>query len=113
LATSIENEVGLFSRFVVLGHRVPAATGKDKTTFLCSVKERAGALSDVLAPIAERGLSMTKIESKTLSNRAMEHVFYIDVLGHVEDKDIQHVLSALAERSVEVKILGSYPVGLS
>ena len=50
LAGGIETDLGVDARFIIIGDKVPAATGRDKTSLLCSAKDRAGALRDILQP---------------------------------------------------------------
>ena len=55
------------------------------------------------------GLNLTKIESRPSKRKQWDYVFFIDVDGHHEDAPMKAALAELAERSIAVKILGSYP----
>ena len=80
---------------------------------LVSVAERSGALRDILLPFSERGLTMQKIESRPMRNRAWEYVFFIDIAGHQSDANVQAALSEVAALSSYFKVLGSYPAASS
>jgi chorismate mutase/prephenate dehydratase len=97
------------TRFLVLGRRPVAPTGKDKTSVLCSVKHEVGALASFLEPFARHGLNLTKIESRPTKRRPWEYVFFVDFEGHTDTPPVQAALGEIRERCLFLKILGSYP----
>lgn len=109
LASGIESDSGSDARFFVIGHSIPSPTGNDKTSLLCSVEEKPGALIEVLQPFAERNITLLKIESHPMRNRAWEYVFFIDILGHQADEKVAAAIGELAAKCVYTKTLGSYP----
>lgn len=111
VALRIEDSPDNATRFLVIGHDVPAATGRDKTSVVFSVKDRVGALHDVLEPFRAANLTLTKIESRPTKKRAWEYLFFVDFLGHQSDKRVKDALTDLAARCNHLKILGSYPYG--
>jgi chorismate mutase / prephenate dehydratase len=108
-ARDIHDRSGNTTRFVVLGHRDAEPTGKDKTSLIFLVKNRAGALYDALYPFREHQINLSKIESRPTKREAWEYAFYVDLVGHRTDKEVQKALKELEEQSVYMKILGSYP----
>lgn len=111
LVSSIEDMPNNYTRFFVVGYQKAKPTGKDKTSILTAVKDRPGALYNLLLPFSEFGVNLTRIESRPSRRKAWEYVFFIDVLGHVEDPKLAHVLEKVAEHCTELKVLGSYPQG--
>lgn len=111
LVPGIEDAANNFTRFFVIGHQMSKRTGQDKTSILCAIKDRPGALYSLLNPLASRGINLTKIESRPSQRKAWEYVFFIDMLGHVEDPNLKEGLEEVAAFCKEVKILGSYPRG--
>ena len=105
----IEDNINNFTRFLVLAKTPPQRAGKDKTSVMISVKDRAGALYDLLRPFASAGINMTKIESRPSRRKAWEYIFFVDVEGHVEEERMKKALDELKSRCLFVKILGSYP----
>jgi chorismate mutase/prephenate dehydratase len=87
-----------------------AATGRDKTSIVFSMKNQPGVLYSILAPIAQRGLNLTKIESRPTKRRPWEYVNFVDFEGHRDTPAVQTVLDEIRERCQFLKILGSYPV---
>ncbi len=105
----IEDNINNFTRFVVLSKTAPQKTGKDKTSLMISVKDRSGALYDLLRPFASAGINMTKIESRPSRRKAWEYIFFVDVEGHVEEDRVKKALDEERSRCLFMKVLGSYP----
>lgn len=103
------------TRFVVLSSssRINTSpTGKDKTSLLIYLKDRPGALYNVLGEFAQRGINLTKIESRP-SKRAMgDYMFHIDCEGHREEEKIKEALKGVDMVVAVLKILGSYPMAV-
>jgi prephenate dehydratase len=98
------------TRFVVLGGQPAAPTGKDKTSICCSIAEdRPGSLMAILAEFANRGLNLTKIESRPTRGGLGKYFFLIDVEGHQADPEVAAALEGVRRRSHILKVLGSYP----
>jgi len=100
------------TRFVVLSSSgiKAAPTGKDKTSILLYVKERPGALYEVLGEFALRGLNLTKIESRPSKRALGDYMFYIDCEGHIEEAEIKEALEGVEKKAAMLKILGTYPI---
>jgi chorismate mutase/prephenate dehydratase len=109
LAESIEDESNNTTRFWVLGTHEVAPSGRDKTSFILSAKNRPGAVYALLAPFAEHGVSMTRFESRPSRTSLWEYVFFVDVEGHVSDAPLAKALAELRDIALSVKTLGSYP----
>jgi chorismate mutase/prephenate dehydratase len=110
LAKSIEDVAHNTTRFLVLGKKTMAkATKGDKTSLMISVKDKVGALHDMLTPFKKNRINLTKIESRPSKKRPWEYYFFVDLEGHYEDKKVKRALSALKNECSYLKILGSYP----
>lgn len=107
----IEDHLNNFTRFLVIGKKSPKKTGNDKTSVLFSVKDSPGILFKMLKPFAERGINLTKIESRPQKKKAWEYVFFIDMDGHISDKKVADALKEMERLCSFIKILGSYPKG--
>ena len=111
LYSSIEDSVHNVTRFLVIGKAEARPTRKDKTSVMFSVKDRSGALHDMLIPFKKHGINMTKIESRPSKVRAWEYYFFVDLQGHYHDPKVMKALEELRKSSTYLKILGSYPIG--
>ncbi len=112
IACNIEDEPDNTTRFLIIGRQAPAPSGRDKTSLLLSTPNRPGGLNNLLKPLGDAGLSMTRIESRP-SRRAMwDYVFFIDIEGHKEDNNVAAALNALEDRASILRVLGSYPIAV-
>ena len=109
IESRIEDEHHNYTRFLVLGTRSSGKTGNDKTSILFYLPHAPGTLYQVLKVFSERGLNLTKIESRPLRGKPWEYVFFVDVDGHPTDGPIDEVVSILKKRVLLTKLLGSYP----
>lgn len=109
LGTNIEDSNVNFTRFFVLGNEDPQRSDYNKTSLVFATRNRPSALYDCLGEFAERGLNLTKIESRPRRNRPWEPVFFLDFEGHWQDPLCQEALTRLLQKASFVKMLGSYP----
>jgi chorismate mutase/prephenate dehydratase len=112
VALNIEDMPDNATRFLVIGHKVPKPTGKDKTSIVFSIKDRVGALYDVLLPFSQAKVNLTKIESRPTKKRAWEYIFFVDFIGHQAEPKVVRALDGLRQKCAHLKILGSYPYGV-
>ena len=111
LATKIEDSRQNYTRFFLIGTCRNMPSGNDKTSIVCAVKDKPGALLELLQPFAEEGINMTKIESRPDKKKMWEYNFFIDFLGHKDDAIVRKALEKMKREAIFLKILGSYPVG--
>lgn len=109
LASNIEDEAGNTTRFLVIGNQHVGSSGDDKTALLVSTKNKPGALQKLLQPLAESGISMSRIESRPSRKGIWEYVFFIDIDGHSQDSGVAAALKKLEDESSMFRVLGSYP----
>ncbi len=105
----IEDQVNNVTRFLVIGSKVAEKCGNDKTSLMFSVKDEPGILYRMLAPFAQRGVNLSKIESRPNKTKAWEYVFFLDLVGHIADAPVAEAVEELKGFCQFVKILGSYP----
>ncbi|MDP2811576.1 MAG: prephenate dehydratase [Rhodocyclaceae bacterium] len=119
LSEGIEDDPGNTTRFLVLATHDAGPTGgmgADKTSFVCSAQNRPGAVHDLLTPLKEHGVSMTRFESRPargLKGSPWEYVFFIDIEGHQQDAAVGAAMDDLRGRVGFLKELGSYPRAVS
>ncbi|HWA10650.1 MAG TPA: prephenate dehydratase [Opitutaceae bacterium] len=116
LASNIQDKADNTTRFFVLGKKAsgPVGGGRDMSSFLISLGDEAaahaGSLLKMLMPFAERGINLSKIESRPSKKRPWDYYFFIDVTGHYDDAHTKAAVAELKKFCPVVKWLGSYPV---
>lgn len=106
----IEDNPNNFTRFLVIGKKTPERSGQDKTSIMFSVKDEPGILSRMLEPFSKREINLSKIESRPMKQKAWEYIFFLDLVGHVEDEPIAAAIEDLRTHCHFLKVLGSYPL---
>lgn len=112
LASNIEDDPMNITRFWIVGENQISRTGDDKTTILCYIKDKPGALFDLIKPFRDMRVNMTKIESRPSRIKLWDYLFFIDFEGHTEDDKIKKLLTEIEKNASLVKVLGSYPKGI-
>jgi chorismate mutase/prephenate dehydratase len=112
LAANIEDQPDNTTRFMVIGKDTIPPSGDDKTSIIVSTRNEVGALHHLLAPLAEHGVSLSRIESRPSGQALWDYVFFMDLVGHAEDPPVARVIEELKENTVNFRLLGSYPAAV-
>lgn len=98
------------TRFGVLARGWPPPTGQDRTTLVVgSLQDRPGLLRDLLAEFAERGINLTRIESRPSREALGRYLFLIDLEGHASEPHVAAALAGVRRQVGYMRLLGSYP----
>lgn len=109
----IEDEASNTTRFLVLGENDAAPSGRDKTSLVLGAPNQPGAIVKLLQPLADAGISMSKLESRPARSANWEYVFFVVCEGHREDPHFAATLAEVGQHAAFLKILGSYPAASS
>ena len=114
-AHAIQDDAFNRTRFAIvcLPRHLPASapTGNDCVSLIVSVPNRPGALHDLLVPLKQHGVSMTRFESRPARSGQWEYYFYLDIQGHPSQPHVAQALKDLEGLCAFFKVLGTYPVG--
>jgi prephenate dehydratase len=110
----VEDHPGNLTRFVWLapeGHAAaPAGTpAKTSVVFWGAGDESPGWLVAVLSELSERGINLTRIESRPRRVRLGHYMFFADLEGAESEPRVAQALDALRGRVETLRVLGSYP----
>jgi len=111
IASDIEDSPHNITRFLVIGKNETGATGEDKTSIVFSIKDKVGALYDMLKPFKKYHINLTKIESRPSKKKAWDYYFFVDLEGHQGEPRVKKALTELENKCRFMKVLGSYPIG--
>ena len=109
LAEGIEDNSSNMTRFLVIGAGGSDATGNDKTSLIFATPHSPGSLHRALSCFARRKINLAKIESHPVKEKLWEYSFFVDMIGHMKDKQVKSCLEELKKKTTFLKILGSYP----
>ncbi|HEY3440537.1 MAG TPA: prephenate dehydratase [Paludibaculum sp.] len=117
LKRSIEDDRQNYTRFVLLRRTnqrpLPLLEPNKKgwkTSLVFTTRNQPGSLFKALSAFALRDISLAKIESRPLRGRPWEYLFYLDLLGNVEEERVRRALGHLEELADMLRVLGCYRV---
>jgi prephenate dehydratase len=97
------------TRFWILGSN-PSTRG-DRISLGFSVPANVpGALVQPLQIFAERGINLSKIESRPTKRTLGEYVFFLDIESNGDRTQIQEALEALSQYTKVVRVFGHYDI---
>ena len=109
LRQRIEDNRHNATRFLVIGGRGGGPSGRDKTSILFAMRNEPGSLHRILEPFAQRGVNLTKIESRPAKRQPWDYVMFLDFEGHRDTPSVAAVLREVEARTLFLRVLGSYP----
>ncbi|MGO1343929.1 prephenate dehydratase [Chromohalobacter japonicus] len=112
VAEKIEDRPDNSTRFLIIGHQDTPISDDDKTSIVVAMRNQPGALHDLLEPFHRHKIDLTRVETRPSRTGVWNYVFFIDFKGHRDDPQVAAVLEEITLRAAELKVLGSYPVGV-
>ncbi|NEQ66407.1 MAG: prephenate dehydratase [Symploca sp. SIO2D2] len=109
LASALNDYPDNCTRFLVLG-RQPSTSGSHTSLAFSTPTNVPGALVKPLQVFAERGINMSRIESRPTKRLLGEYLFYIDIEADASQAEVKAALEELASYTETLKIFGSYNV---
>lgn len=104
ICDSVHNQ----TRFVVVVKKPYITKGANRISITFKTPHQSGALAYVLSAIAERGLSLTKIQSRPVPDKPWEYSFWADISAHRDDREARLALYQLSKELPYLKFVGWY-----
>jgi prephenate dehydratase len=111
LQEGVEDNHQNYTRFVVIAPKPVKAQAPSKTSIIFSLKNEPGSLYRGIGAFSERGINLQKIESRPVTGKPFEYIFYLDFEGSQADVECLAALDELAKHSATLRVLGSYKQG--
>ena len=105
----IEDYRGNTTRFLVIGSQSPEYSGTDRTSLLIGTMDRPGALNEILTVLSDMSINLAKIESRPIKGKQWQYVFFLDMMGHIEEEHIKKGCERIKGLCSYFEWLGSYP----
>jgi prephenate dehydratase len=113
LRDGVEDEPDNVTRFVWIAPEgtVPEGAGPWRTTLVFAElgEDKPGALVEALGAFSERGVNLTRIESRPRRRGLGRYMFFVDCEGALADSAVAAAVGDLRRKAESVRILGSYP----
>jgi prephenate dehydratase len=110
LVKDIKDENNNNTRFVVISKDKMGISGRDKTSIVFSTEDKPGSLYRILDIFNLWDINMTKIVSRPQRNELGKYIFFVDILGHIDEIDLKDAVTMIKRKTSYFKFLGSYPV---
>jgi prephenate dehydratase len=114
LREGIEDADDNVTRFVWIAPQgvSPEGGGPWRTSLVFSElgADHPGALVEALEEFSNRGINLSRIESRPLRQGLGRYMFFCDLEGSNDDQPVAEALEALRAKAESVRILGSYPI---
>jgi 3-deoxy-7-phosphoheptulonate synthase len=125
LKTGIETNPLNYTRFVIIARkngddtdesayrqgRAPPSMGSgkpNKASLVFSVPDEPGSLFACLKIMSERGINLSKLESRPIQGKPWQYLFYVDLSLPETDEDFTSVLETLKAKTEDFHFLGAY-----
>lgn len=110
IAAEIQDSAANCTRFFQVGREALEFLPKDKLLVICQIDgQKAGALFEVLKEFAQRGINMTRIESRPARTELGAYIFFFD-LEYEGSPQLAEALAAVEKKSIWLRNLGTFPV---
>lgn len=106
---SIADLADLQTRYVAVGNDFPPRTGSDRTAIVLATHDAPGVLVACLAPFANRGINLYRIETRPARGWDWRYLIVIELDGHITDRPVLAAIEDLRAANRYVKVLGSHP----
>ncbi|MDR3336025.1 MAG: 3-deoxy-7-phosphoheptulonate synthase [Treponema sp.] len=118
LKAGIETNPLNYTRFVIIARKnedgrapVPPSLGQgkpNKASLVFSVPDKPGALFSCLKIMSDRGINLSKLESRPIQGKPWQYQFYVDLNLPETEEDFSAVLEALKAETEDFYFLGVY-----
>lgn len=117
LLENIEDNQANYTRFLIIQKEKPAVNNSrsfQKCSLAFSLRHKPGSLYRTLGIFAQRGINLTKIESRPINGKPFEYLFYLD-FEFLKGKDkinlFTEIINELKKETKKIFVLGLYNKG--
>jgi prephenate dehydratase len=114
LKNNVEDQPNNYTRFLVISRkpwRPRTGTASKSSIAFIPKRNEVGVLFKILGVFSLRSIDLLKIESRPNPQSPFEYLFYLDLLGSSNEKQVARAFDHLQEMVMNFRLLGSYPLG--
>jgi prephenate dehydratase len=104
----INNSKDNETKFVVLSKTKPEEKNQEKVALFFGVKDKPGALLDILEVFKKYNINMTKLESRPTKKQKWEYLFFTEIEAILKEEETKKALKEVGEKSTYYKFVGAY-----
>ncbi|MEG6617263.1 prephenate dehydratase domain-containing protein [Peptococcaceae bacterium 1198_IL3148] len=108
LSDHIQNRDNNYTRFICISKTMKIYPGANKISVMLTLPHKSGSLYTLLAKFSALGLNLTKLESRPMTGRDFEFLFYFDFEASAYSPQTVNLLSQLDANLEKFIFLGSY-----
>ena len=108
LKSSIQNNKGNTTRFIILAKKPVYRQDAGKISLCFELPHRSGTLYNILGHFIFNHVNMVMIESRPIPGRNWEYRFFVDIEGSLEDAAVKNALKGIGAEAQNLRILGNY-----
>lgn len=108
LKENINDSLNNKTRFIIIESNMKNSMENNKITVGVKLKHEVGSLYKILGEFYNRGINLTKIESRPIGDGTFSYNFYIDLEGNLSDSNLKEALNQIEVGVEKLKIYGTY-----
>jgi prephenate dehydratase len=108
LASAINDHPDNCTRFWILS--LQPSPGGNHTSIAFTVHDAPGALLKPLQVFADRGINLSRIESRPTKRSLGDYLFFVDLEADAREETVRLALAELVNHTTTLKVFGSYEI---
>lgn len=97
-----------YTKFIVLSKEPAVGTENNKISIVTRLDNTPGQLYKLTKLFSELNINMVKIESRPDISNPFEYIFFIDIIGNINDSNIKQAIDEMMSADKSFKYLGNY-----
>lgn len=108
LDVKLLNSDNNYTRFICISKKPEIYPGSNRISLMLTLPHEPGSLYRLVGKFSALGLNLDKLESRPISGRDFEFMFYFDFEASVIDEKVKSLLNQLANSNSSFVFLGNY-----
>ncbi len=108
LSEEVQNSDNNYTRFICISKALEIYPGANRVSLMFTLPHRPGSLYGIISKFSSLGVNLTKLESRPISGKDFEFMFYIDLDASVVSEEILNLICQLESGPESFVFLGNY-----